>query len=100
MTPIKKSNENLKTKTITFFNSLFILLRKIKFASVAKKTLPKKRGLSWNSFPHSTRKVLPSTGDLMYLERGLVGHPEPAKNSVGIFEYNLAFMLKVYLDVF
>ena len=31
----------------------------------------------------------------------LVGHPEPEKkNSVGIFEYILASMLKVYLDVF
>ena len=28
------------------------------------------------------------------------GHPEPEKKSVGIFEYILAFMLKVYLDVF
>ena len=31
---------------------------------------------------------------------GLVGHPDPEKNSVGIFEYILASMLKVYLDVF
>ena len=30
----------------------------------------------------------------------VVGHPEPEKNSVGIFEYILASMLKVYLDVF
>ena len=31
----------------------------------------------------------------------LVGHPEPGKKiSVGIFEYILASMLKVYLDVF
>ena len=30
----------------------------------------------------------------------IVGHPEPEKNSVGIFEYILASMLKVYLDVF
>ena len=31
----------------------------------------------------------------------LVGHPEPEKkNSVGIFEYILASMLKEYLDVF
>ena len=30
----------------------------------------------------------------------LVGHPEPEKSSVGIFEYILASMLKVYLDVF
>ena len=30
----------------------------------------------------------------------LVGHPEPEKKSVGIFEYILASMLKVYLDVF
>ena len=30
----------------------------------------------------------------------IVGHPEPEKKSVGIFEYILASMLKVYLDVF
>ena len=30
----------------------------------------------------------------------LVGHPEPEKKSVGIFEYILASILKVYLDVF
>ena len=31
----------------------------------------------------------------------IVGHPEPEKkNYVGIFEYILASMLKVYLDVF
>ena len=31
----------------------------------------------------------------------IVGHPEPEKkNSVGIFEYILASMLKMYLDVF
>ena len=31
----------------------------------------------------------------------IVGHPEPEKkNSVGIFEYILASVLKVYLDVF
>ena len=30
----------------------------------------------------------------------VVGHPEPEKKSVGIFEYILASMLKVYLDVF
>ena len=30
----------------------------------------------------------------------LVGHPEPEKEYVGIFEYILASMLKVYLDVF
>ena len=30
----------------------------------------------------------------------LVGHTEPEKNSVGIFEYILASMLKVYIDVF
>ena len=30
----------------------------------------------------------------------LVGHPEPEKKSVGIFEYILASMLKVYIDVF
>ena len=29
-----------------------------------------------------------------------VGHPDPEKKSVGIFEYILASMLKVYLDVF
>ena len=29
-----------------------------------------------------------------------VGHPEPEKNSVGIFEYISASMLKVYFDVF
>ena len=35
------------------------------------------------------------------VEHLLVGHPEPEKkNSVGIFEYILAPMLKVYLDVF
>ena len=35
------------------------------------------------------------------IEYILVGHPEPEKkNSVGIFEYILASMLKVYLDVF
>ena len=30
----------------------------------------------------------------------IVGHPEPEKKSVGISEYILASMLKVYLDVF
>ena len=31
----------------------------------------------------------------------IVGHPEPEKkSSVGIFEYILASMLKVFLDVF
>ena len=30
----------------------------------------------------------------------VVGHPEPEKKSIGIFEYILASMLKVYLDVF
>ena len=31
----------------------------------------------------------------------IVGHPEPEKiNSVGLFEYILASMLNVYLDVF
>ena len=30
----------------------------------------------------------------------IVGHPEPEKKSVGIFEYILASMLNVYLDVF
>ena len=35
-----------------------------------------------------------------YAMRSLVGHPEPRKKSVGIFEYILASMLKVYLDVF
>ena len=30
----------------------------------------------------------------------IVGHPEPEKKYVGIFEYILASMLKVYLDVF
>ena len=30
----------------------------------------------------------------------VVGHPEPEKKSVGIFEYILASMLKVYLDMF
>ena len=35
---------------------------------------------------------------LMFLQ--IVGHPEPEKNSVGIFEYILASMFKVYLDVF
>ena len=30
----------------------------------------------------------------------VVGHPEPEKKSVCIFEYILASMLKVYLDVF
>ena len=29
----------------------------------------------------------------------IVGHPEPEKKSVGIFEYILASMLKVYLDL-
>ena len=30
----------------------------------------------------------------------IVGHPSLKKNSVGIFEYILASMLKVYFDVF
>ena len=30
----------------------------------------------------------------------IVGHPELEKKSVGFFEYILASMLKVYLDVF
>ena len=30
----------------------------------------------------------------------LVGHPEREKKSVGIFEYILASVIKVYLDVF
>ena len=35
------------------------------------------------------------------VKQPIVGHPEPEKkNSVGIFEYILASMLKVYLDVF
>ena len=40
----------------------------------------------------------PSEYTRLYL---IVGHPEPEKkNSVGIFEYILASMLKVYLDMF
>ena len=35
-----------------------------------------------------------------FSKRLLVGHPEPEKKIVGIFEYILASMLKVYLDVF
>ena len=30
----------------------------------------------------------------------IVGHPEPGKKSVGIFEYILTSTFKVYLDVF
>ena len=36
----------------------------------------------------------------MLAVRTLVGHPEHEKKSVGIFEYILASMLKMYLDVF
>ena len=34
------------------------------------------------------------------LKEHIVGHPELEKKSVGIFEYILASMFKVYLDVF
>ena len=33
-------------------------------------------------------------------KRIIVGHPEPEKKSVGIFEYILAYMLKMYHDEF
>ena len=56
------------------------------------------------SIVHNFKKMLEPTWvclNCFYLNRPLVGHPEPEKkNSVGIFEYILASMLKVYLDVF
>ena len=37
----------------------------------------------------------------IHIDSIIVGHPEPVKkNYVGIFEYILASMLKVYLGVF
>ena len=39
--------------------------------------------------------------DFARTNTSIVGHPEPEKkNSVGIFEYILASMLKMYIDVF
>ena len=38
--------------------------------------------------------------DIWNANSNVVGHPEPEKKNGGIFEYVLASMLKVYLDVF
>ena len=52
-------------------------------------------------YPTSYCKIIRELPLSIVLMPIIVGHPEPEKkSSVGIFEYILASMLKVYLDVF